>query len=400
MVTGSVVNGNTDSRAGWGSYFLDHATQLPGRQSGEFQGVPGHASYVTDDLRRVGGFPEHVRAGEDTAANRRLHLAGVKSYFCANASFHHASPCRSLGDVIRHHYNRGRALGRLLAIGTHRPFSRRRIKATFAAARRRLRRIRETMETADEELQHEYRSARPYVIAGALGALAGSIREVSRPPIADGREDLELPPDAAAGTGPLLAVGGRPGITATGLLGIGRPMDGAQRLATFTRYARHQTDVLSALAPIVTSATVTTEHLGTHTIDMNRSDVAEYLDAARAIGASLLLQMQPGSARLLDLVERWADLLAEPDVGVLFDVRAHVAHRRQIDDLPAVVEQTAAHTDRSGSFMKRVFVRGVDRPRVPPAAVVVDAIDLRKPGSLLPHELFEAHPDTAAVIYD
>ena len=113
LVTGSVVNGNP-TRAGWASYLLDHAAQVPSRKPGEFNGVPGHASYVTRDVRGVGGFPEDMRAGEDTVVNRALFFAGKRTYFCPAASFAHASPSTGPIHLLRHHFQRGRALGRII----------------------------------------------------------------------------------------------------------------------------------------------------------------------------------------------------------------------------------------------------------------------------------------------
>ena len=100
MVAGSVVNGNT-TPAGWASYILDHATKTPARPSGEIRGVPGSASYVTDDVRAIGGFPGNVRTGEDTAVNRKLYSAGKRTYFNASVSFAHASPSATAPWVPR-----------------------------------------------------------------------------------------------------------------------------------------------------------------------------------------------------------------------------------------------------------------------------------------------------------
>lgn len=400
MVTGAVVNGNAESRGAWASYFLDHATQMPGQSSGEFIGVPGHASYVTDDLRRVGGFPEHVRAGEDTIANRKLYLAGAKTFFCGGASFHHASPCRSLRDVMRHHYQRGRGLGRMIAAGNPRRFSPKRFRAAKNAAQKRLGRIHEAMENADGDLLKHYRAARFHVLAGAFAAMAGSVRELGRRGAEIGPDELVLSPVAAAGSGPLLALGGRPGFASSGMLAVGGPAAAAQRLATFARYARHETDVLAAMAPIVTSAMVTAEYLGTYTMEMDESTVETYLDATRSIGASLLLQIQPGRAHLVDLIDRWEELLLEPDVGVLFDLRAHLAHRNQVSELPAAVDRLQVLIGGESAPVQRVHVRGVNGDEIPESVVIVEAVDLREPGSLFPHELFAARPNTTAVIYD
>ena len=156
LVTASVANGNT-TRAGWASYLLDHAAQAPSRASGEYQGVPGHASYITRDVLAVGGFPEDMRAGEDTVVNRKLHFAGKRTYFCAEASFAHATPSTGLAHLLRHHFQRGRALGRIIRTDSSR--SRRALlRSTKSLPKRRLRHIDTALDAAGDELRGRYRA--------------------------------------------------------------------------------------------------------------------------------------------------------------------------------------------------------------------------------------------------
>src|SRR6185436_1653671 len=79
LVTGTTLNG-TRTWAGWATYFLDHAPVLPGRPSGELAGPPGHCSYVRELLVAAGGFPEDMRAGEDTVVNIALTRRGYRAY--------------------------------------------------------------------------------------------------------------------------------------------------------------------------------------------------------------------------------------------------------------------------------------------------------------------------------
>ena len=75
MMTGTTLNGKP-TRSGWASYFLDHSTVLPGRPSGRLSGPPAHCSYIRDHLVAAGGFPEDMRAGEDTVVNVELTRRG------------------------------------------------------------------------------------------------------------------------------------------------------------------------------------------------------------------------------------------------------------------------------------------------------------------------------------
>jgi len=113
MVTGAVFNG-TRSWAGWASYFLDHWIALPGRPSGQLEAAPAHCSYMTAPLKAIGGFPEDRRTGEDTVVNNRLFELGHKAYFSPNIVITHKSPCVNPWVLARHHYLRGRGLGRML----------------------------------------------------------------------------------------------------------------------------------------------------------------------------------------------------------------------------------------------------------------------------------------------
>jgi glycosyltransferase involved in cell wall biosynthesis len=113
MVTGTTVNG-TPTRAGWASYFLDHSSVLPGRPSEELRGPPAHCSYIRKVLLEAGGFPGDRRSGEDTVVNVELSRRGYRAYRSQDIVLIHRSPCRGVIGLLRHHFQRGRGLGRIL----------------------------------------------------------------------------------------------------------------------------------------------------------------------------------------------------------------------------------------------------------------------------------------------
>jgi glycosyltransferase involved in cell wall biosynthesis len=184
MVTGSILNG-TRTPAGWASYFLDHSTALPGRPSARLAGPPAHCSYVREFLVEAGGFPEDMRAGEDTVVNRELHRRGHPAYREQDLHLVHRSRCETPGRLIAHHFRRGRAMGRILC-DDHRD-GRRLLRAAvlrpflLAYVTRRMRRTDRNVARWGGELRSRYRRVRPLVLAGSVAAWAGIWREVLRP---------------------------------------------------------------------------------------------------------------------------------------------------------------------------------------------------------------------------
>ena len=172
MVTGSILNG-TQTSAGWASYFLDHSGALPGRPSGELTGPPAHCSYDREILLDAGGFPEDMRAGEDTVVNVRLNRRGYRAYREQQVSLVHRSPCRTLVRLIRHHFSRGRAWGRILiaearGYGSLLGYVPRRMEST-------------TLNVAEwgGDLEATYRRVRPLVAAGIVAAWLGACFEIT-----------------------------------------------------------------------------------------------------------------------------------------------------------------------------------------------------------------------------
>ncbi len=395
MVTGAVVNGNTTA-AGWASYFLDHGAQTPGHRASSLDGPPGHASYVTADVRNVGGFPPDVRAGEDTVVNLALDRAGTRAWFEPEASFHHASPATTLPALCRHHFGRGRALGRIVRGDRDRRAAWRLLPRSTRLPIRRLQRLHQSMAACeDTELRRRFRRVRPLVLAGAAAAAVGTWRELLATP-ASGAASVVPGPVAPRRPGAaLLAVGGRTGEAATGLLAGGSDDQAAQRLATLARYAAVRGPVAPALAPIVTSATLSTEEHGRHVLHSSSDSVLGQLAAARAVGAGLVLQIQPGTGALDELVDHWRELLAEPDVGLLVDLRARVALAGQLGELGELAAQLPGHAGgRAHPLKAALYVRLDDGApgALPDGVEAVTFLDLRQPGTPLPHDRVEPGP--------
>jgi glycosyltransferase involved in cell wall biosynthesis len=113
LVTGSARNG-TRTLSGWASYFLDHSHALPGRPSVELRKAPASCSYLREPLAALRGFPEERRTGEDTAVNNALFALGYAAWRSREIEFVHRSRCTHPLLLWRHHFERGRGLGKLI----------------------------------------------------------------------------------------------------------------------------------------------------------------------------------------------------------------------------------------------------------------------------------------------
>jgi glycosyltransferase involved in cell wall biosynthesis len=177
MVTGTVLNG-TRSRAGWAAYFLEQSSCLPGRPSGLLKRPPTHCSYTREALLDVGGFPENMRAGEDTMVNRELHRLGYSAYRDQDLMLVHNNPCPTAPQLIRHFFVRGQAWGRILLSARWR--RRRKVLHLVRYAPRRVSVISRNVERWGGDLALEYRRSFPLLIAGALASWAGVWFEILR----------------------------------------------------------------------------------------------------------------------------------------------------------------------------------------------------------------------------
>ncbi|MCU1619548.1 MAG: uncharacterized protein JWR28_514 [Modestobacter sp.] len=77
--------------------------------------------------------------------------------------------------------------------------------------------------------------------------------------------------------------------------------------------------VLPTFELIATTAHPTPGPAGTYATSVDDAVVQQYLDAARAAGAILLLGIQPGTGDFLPAVQHYERWLTEPDVGVALD---------------------------------------------------------------------------------
>ncbi len=184
MVTGATLNG-TRTPAGWASYFLDHAANLPGQPPAVLNGPPAHCSYARTPLLEAGGFPEDLRAGEDTIVNMTLAARGYVAYRDPQITLTHNSPCRTTWRLVRHHFKRGQGLGKILLMQAARSGSL--LDRRFLEDRllgylpRRLRRTSRSVARAEPELRRHYEAVRPLVVAGSVAAWLGMWSEILRP---------------------------------------------------------------------------------------------------------------------------------------------------------------------------------------------------------------------------
>jgi glycosyltransferase involved in cell wall biosynthesis len=186
MVTGTWLNG-TDTPAGWASYFLDHSHSLPGLPSGPLDVPPGSASYRRDLLVDLGGFPEDMRAGEDTVVNQALFGEGRSAYRAADVVMFHRSPCHDVRTLVRHHFKRGQAMGRIIAADAAAAdppgLTWRDVRYwLLGAVPRRVQQISRNVKSWGGDLRPQYRRVYPLVVLGALSAWAGMWRELLRSP--------------------------------------------------------------------------------------------------------------------------------------------------------------------------------------------------------------------------
>lgn len=171
MVTGTILNG-TDTLAGWASYFMDHSASLPARPSGPLSAPPNSCSYDRRILLASGPFPEDRRAGEDTVVNQRLWNAGFRAYRESNIEVTHVTRCRTPWRLASHHFNRGRAWGRILwETG-------RDLRDLQGYVGRRLAAIDDRVKQWGGSVADHYRAARPLIRLGVTSAWLGACFEL------------------------------------------------------------------------------------------------------------------------------------------------------------------------------------------------------------------------------
>lgn len=181
MVTGSALNG-TRTWAGWAAYFLDHSTALPGRPAGVLAEPPAHCSYLRDALLHVGGFPEALRAGEDTVVNTTLFKIGYGAYRAHDIRFIHHTPCRTPWRLLWHHLQKGRAHGTILVRSARRErkwfLDRGMLRFLLVGAWRLLRRMTHKVHRWGHGFRHRYWMAFPLIVVAVLAQRLGGCYEL------------------------------------------------------------------------------------------------------------------------------------------------------------------------------------------------------------------------------
>jgi hypothetical protein len=123
----------------------------------------------------------------------------------------------------------------------------------------------------------------------------------------------------------IVAFYGNPQDPQLGTLGIGSPAAAAARLKKVAaRYATPDRPVLPAMELLATVANAAPGDDGLYRSRITNAIIRRYLKAARAIGAELILDIQPGRAAFMPEarhLERW---LREPDVSLALDPEWHV----------------------------------------------------------------------------
>jgi hypothetical protein len=190
----------------------------------------------------------------------------------------------------------------------------------------------------------------------------------------------------------LMGFCGLPGAPALGQLGIGSLRD---RIAELERMAgRYAVDreVLPVLELIACVVQGSPGRDGGYRVRIPAQVIRDHLVAARASGALLLLNVQPGRARFLDEVRVLEPWLREPDVGVALDPEWAVGPGQvpgrvfgsttgtELDGVAGYLSGVVA----DGGLPEKVMVvhqlappiiRGQEALRVHPGVVVVKSVD-------------------------
>jgi hypothetical protein len=188
----------------------------------------------------------------------------------------------------------------------------------------------------------------------------------------------------------VVAFYGSPGDEALGALGIGAPKHAGQELLKQAEaYESGEQPVLPAMELITTIAASHEGERGDYNIRLPAKEIQKYLDAARAIDALLILDVQPGYADFMTEVERLEPFLREPDVGLALDPEWHV----QPPDVPgAVIGSVDAEDVNAVSAYLSQLVATNDLPE---KLLVVHQFT---EDMIADRELLEEHPGVAMVL--
>ena len=147
--------------------------------------------------------------------------------------------------------------------------------------------------------------------------------------------------------------------------------------------------MLPAMELISTIAADSEGERGDYNIRVPDKTIDKYLDAARAMDALLILDIQPGYADFMTEVRRLEPYLSEPDVGLALDPEWHV----DPPDVPgAVIGSVEAEQVNEVSAYLADLVAANDLPE---KLLVVHQFT---PNMIEDKELLEEHPGVAMVL--
>ena len=148
--------------------------------------------------------------------------------------------------------------------------------------------------------------------ADAPGAAAGSAEPALQKLPGGGREIFPARR--------IVSFAGAPQDERLGELGIGTPADAGRRLQEQAEpYETEERPVLPAFELIATIADASPGADGLYQTRQKEGVIREYLEAARAQDALLVLDIQPGQADFMSEARALRELLEEPDVGLALD---------------------------------------------------------------------------------
>jgi putative cell wall-binding protein len=163
----------------------------------------------------------------------------------------------------------------------------------------------------------------------------------------------------------LVALYGHHASPALGVLGEQSPQEAFDRLAPLARpFGADGRVVLPTFELIVSLATASAGPDGDYSAPSTRQQIQPWLDAARAHGVYLLLDLQPGRTDFLTEARRYEDLLREPDVGLALDPEWRLGpdevHLEQVGSVDASevnrVSQWLAGLVRDEGLPQKLFV--------------------------------------------
>lgn len=182
MVAPTMLNG-TKTLSGWASFFLENGQGLPGRPSERLYEPPIRCSYLREALLELGGFPEDLRSGEDTLVNTKLFNRGYSAFHLSYVTAIHHGPCTTARKLVRHHFARGRSMGRIFvdqAEHEGRVPNPRIVRLVTHNVPNRLRRLTRDVRRWGTGIRARYWLVMPWIVAGAMSWWLGACYEIAR----------------------------------------------------------------------------------------------------------------------------------------------------------------------------------------------------------------------------